>query len=527
MATIDAAALQHAIDELPTLYPGPGGVVGVVKDGLPIARHAWGFANLETHQPFTPSTLMPICSITKQFTCATLLSVAKDPAELDPLIHALLPRLEGDKPSTADLANNQSGLRDYWALTTLSGAMPEGDFRPEDAVKLLGLTRSLHFAPGTAYSYSNGNFRLLALALEQKTGTPFGDLMMRHVVIPAGLKTASFVAETGALPGGAMGYEGSSAIGWRPGINRLHWTGDAGLCMSIDDLMAWESYIDRTRDDPDGIYCRLSAPVTFADGTPAHYGRGLVRRMRWGHAMTGHGGAIRGWRLQRFVVPGERLSVDVAFNHESDAHGAAMHVLAAALGQSAAPESSDARGAKRYLGTRLDRRWGLLLDVIPGPDGTLAASYDGGSEVLSVGADGIARGLEMTLSPVPAGLRIQRPADAIDSEAVPVGADDANSPAADLAGTYHSDELEADLVVENAGGSWFASFRGFLGTGPLMPVTPVTLDLLKLTCHRALDAPAPGVWTLLVHRSADGKIAGVTVGCWLARAVEFRSTQIK
>jgi len=228
MTLVDKAALQRAIDELPTLYPGPGGVVGVVKDGVPIARHAWGFANLETHQPFTSSTLMPICSITKQFTCATLLSVTNDPGDLDELISDMLPRLEGGAPSAADLVNNQSGLRDYWALTVLCGAMPEGDFRPEDGVRLFGLTRSLHFRPGTAYSYSNGNFRLLALALEQKTGTPFGDLMMEQVVAPAGLKTASFVAETGALPGGATGYEGTLGTGWRAGINRLHWSGDAG-----------------------------------------------------------------------------------------------------------------------------------------------------------------------------------------------------------------------------------------------------------------------------------------------------------
>ena len=525
MASIDTAALQRAIDELPRRFPGPGGVVAVVKDGAPIERYAWGFANLETHQPFSNTTQMPICSITKQFTCATLLSVTADPSELDPLTAAMLPRLAGGTPSTADLANNQSGLRDYWALTVLCGAKPEGDFRPADAATLLGLTRSLHFKPGTAYSYSNGNFRLLALALEQHSGTEFGDLMMARVVGPAGLPTASFVTETGALPGGATGYEGTTDTGWRPGFNRLHWSGDAGLCMSVDDLIAWECYIDRTRDDADGLYNRLSAPVSFDDGSAASYGRGLAQSTRWGRKMSGHGGAIRGWRLQRFVVPSERLSVAIAFNHESDPHAAAMQVMAAALGQTVAPVSSDLAGAKRFLGTWLDRRWGLLLDVKINSDGTLVASYDGSAEVLSLGADGIARGLGMMLSPTTGGLRIRRPADAIDSEAEPFGAL-AIAPAPDLAGRYYSGELEADLEIVNAGGAWFASFHGFLGTGPLMPVTPVGADVWRLTCHRALDAPAPGDWTVQVHRSVDGKIASITVGCWLARNVTFLSVLI-
>lgn len=522
MTAIDKSALARAIEVLPRRFPGPGGVVAVVKDGVPIERHAWGFANLETHQPFTHTTQMPICSITKQFTCATILSATADPSDLDPLISGLLPRLAGAKPSTADLSNNQSGLRDCWALSVLCGAMPEGDFRPADAVTLLGLTRSLHFKPGTAYSYSNGNFRLLALALEQHTGTDFGDLMMDRVVRPVGLETATFGPETGALRGGAAGYEGTLDTGWRPGLNRLHWSGDAGLCMSINDLIAWECHIDRTRDDAGGLYNRLPAPVTFANGKEASYGRGLARRTCWGRQMSGHGGAIRGWRLQRFVVPGERLSVDIGFNHESDAHGAAMQILAAALGESAAPAPSDPVGAKNYLGTWIDRRWGLTLDVTLNTDGTLAASYDGGAEVLCLGADGIARGLDMTLTPTTGGLRIQRPADAIDTEAQPLGATIANNPATDLAGRYRSDELEADLEIVNAGGSWFASFQGFLGTGPLMPVTPVGTDVWRLTCHRALDAPAPGDWTLQVQRAADGRIASVSVGCWLARNVSFR-----
>ena len=519
MTSVDKAALDRAIDDLPQRFAGPGGAVAVVKDGVPIVRHAWGFANLETRQPFSNGTVMPICSISKQFTCATMLSVTPDPADLDKLTSGLLPRLEGQKPSARDLANNQSGIRDYWALTVLSGASPEGGFGAEDAITLLGLTRSLHFKPGTAYSYSNGNFRLLALALQQLTGVAFGDLVMKHVVEPAGLETATFDEDTSALPGVATGYEGNAATGWRPGLNRIHWSGDAGLTMSIDDLVAWERFIDRTRDDADGIYNRISAPVTFLGGSPASYGLGLARRLRWGRAMTGHGGAIRGWRLQRFWVPGERLSVDVAFNHESDSYGAAMHVLAAALGESAAPTLSNPAEAMRFVGTWIDAKLGLLLDVTANQDGTLSAMYDGGAEVLSIGDDAIARGLNMTLSPVEGGLRIQRPADAIDSLATRIN--EAGDTSMELAGRYHSEELGSDLEIVNAGGSWFAGFRGFLGTGPLMPLAPVGKDLWRLTCMRSLDAPAPGDWTVQVKRSDDGRIAGVGVGCWLARNVTF------
>jgi len=517
MSRLDIAALERAVADLPKRYPGPGGAVAVVKDGATVLAHGWGYANLETRAPYTTATLAPICSITKQFTCATMLSVAPDPSVLDGAAAAQLPRLQGEKPSTRDLANNQSGLRDYWALTVLVGAMPEGDFRPADSARLLALTRSLHFRPGTHYSYSNGNFRILANAVAETTGADFGTLLTERVSGPAGMETASFVAETSAFPGGASGYEGTLATGWRPGINRLYWSGDAGLCASIDDLAAWERFIDQTRDDPDGLYNRLSQPVTFRDGSAAPYGLGLVRENRWGRAMTGHGGAIRGWRLQRFHVASERLSVAIAFNHESDSHGAAVHLLAAALGESDAPAPSNAALAAGFAGSWLDGDTGLLLDVAVAADGTLAASYAGHPEILSIGDDGVARGEDMRLERVAGGLAVARTRDGIRATASRPGV----SGSADVAGRYRSEELEAEMEIVDAGGSLFAGFRGFLGVGPMMPLEPAGDDLWRLVCMRSLDAPAPGDWTVRIARGGDGRIIGLEIGCWLARRVPF------
>ena len=510
-------SLDDVIEDLPRRYPGPGGAVCVVKDGVAVVRHAWGFADLERRIHYTPATLAPICSITKQFTCATLLSVAPDPSILDGVIAASLPRLEGERPSTLDLANNQSGLRDYWALTVLAGAMPEGVFTLADANALVRLTSSLHFRPGTAYSYSNGNFRMLAAAIAERSGRDFGELLIDRIAGPAAMNTAVFQADTGAVPGGAMGYEGTMATGWRPGVNRIHWCGDAGLHASLDDMIAWEQFIDRTRDDPDGVYGRLSAPVTYRDGSPASYGLGLSRKTVWGRAMTRHGGAIRGWRLQRLHVASERLSVAVAFNHESDSKGAAMRVLASALGE-AEPTTTPVPGSTSFFeGHWLDQDTGLLLEVVRESSGALRTVYGGVADSLAIGHDGVARGSDMALAPDGTMLAITRAADAIRSRAARL-----SGPAAtDVAGTYHSPELEADMEVVDAGGSWFAGFSGPLGDGPLMPLTPAAGDVWRLACHRSLDAPAPGEWTVQVRRDPGGAVRSLSVGCLLARTVVF------
>src|SRR5471030_852695 len=105
------------------------------------------------------------------------------------------------------------------------------------------------------------------------------------------------------MPDGTTGYEGTTLRGFRAAENRILWTGDAGLGASLDDMIAWERFIDATRDDPNSLYRRLSAPVMFSDGNPAAYGFGLSRSTEFGREVTGHGGALRGWRSHRLYVP--------------------------------------------------------------------------------------------------------------------------------------------------------------------------------------------------------------------------------
>jgi hypothetical protein len=79
------------------------------------------------------------------------------------------------------------------------------------------------------------------------------------------------------VPGFTVGYEGGQAEGFRPAVNRITWTGDAGVSASLDDMIAWERHIDATRDNPESIYQRLAAPVAFTDGANSGYGFGLAR----------------------------------------------------------------------------------------------------------------------------------------------------------------------------------------------------------------------------------------------------------
>lgn len=506
--------LDSAASALPLRYPGPGGAIAVLRGGEVLLRHAWGYANAERRIAFTPRTLFRVCSITKQFTCAAVLAACGDPDVLDPAIRGRLPLLD-EAPAARLLCHNQSGLRDYWAVAMLHGAQAEAPFGDVETARVVAGTRSLHFAPGTRFSYVNQNFRLLSDALQDHTGRDFAELLRRHVFERAGMETAFLAADTRAMPDGTEGYEGLQAGGFRPAANNILWTGDAGLGASLDDMIAWERHIDATRDDPHSLHARLAAPVTFADGAPAPYGFGLGRGTEFGRAVLGHGGGLRGWRSHRLYVPSERISVVVMFNHLADASAAAFDLLGAVLGE-ARPGADASRPAPDWLGTYLEPETGLSARLDLAEPGRVRLRFGHGAERLDLQPDGSATNGRTRLRHATDGLWMDRPQENASSRLAPRD----GTPVADIAGRYRCAELDTELHLEEAGGVLYGAFAGFLGTSRMELLEPAGEDLWMLPCWRALDHTPPGDWTLAVRREG-GRAAGIELGCWLARRLRY------
>jgi D-aminopeptidase len=509
--------LDQVIEALPRAYPGPGGAVAVLRDGQVRARHTWGFANAERRIAFTPKTLFRMCSITKQFTCALLLDSFPDPTMLNTDISARLPHLADAAPGALHLCHNQSGLRDYWAVAMLHGSPVEAPFGDVEAAQVIAGTRSLHFAPGARFSYVNQNFRILSDILCDRTGRGFAELLRTRIFEPVGMDSAMLAADTSAMPDGTEGYEGTQAGGFRAAENRILWTGDAGLGASLDDMIAWERHIDATRDDPGSLYRRLSAPVSFSDGAPASYGFGLGRGRECGLALTGHGGALRGWRSHRLYVPAERVSVVVMFNHLANAAAAAMDLLAATVGATR-PAPDPTLPVPAWAGAYLDPETGLAARIDSPEPGRLRLRHGHAAEVLVLRPDGSAGGDGATrLVWIDGALHMQRPQDNTRTTLRPLPA-----PATrDLAGRYHCAELAASLTVADAGGALYGAFSGFLGQGRMELLDPIGEDVWALPCPRALDHTPPGDWTLAFRRDGSGRVLGATVGCWLARGLRY------
>ncbi|WP_054007780.1 D-aminopeptidase [Cypionkella psychrotolerans] len=516
MTKIDLDAVTATLDALPKRYPGPGGVAGVMLDGKVIATRAWGYANVDTAQPMTADTRLPICSITKQFTCQVLLAALEKPSDFDSQVAAFLPQFMGQLPTVQQLCDNQSGLRDYWALTVLQGAFAEQPFRREDALPLIARMKTGHFPPGTQYSYCNCNFRIVSEIIEAQTGQELEQLYKLHVWGPAHMKTTVLTADTSIPEDGVVGYEGSDATGFFPAENAIYWVGDAGISSSLSDMLAYEAWIDATRDDAASLYRRASEPPQFSDGKPASYGYGLAHDRIAGLDCVGHGGALRGFRAHRTNARAARLSVVVMFNHEADAHGAAESLVRAAMGHKI-PEAT-------ALPDGWDGQWigpnGLLTRLQSGRD--YADLYHaGGAERLTLAADDTLRAPGVVLSRGKDGVTLTRVKDNSYAMLVPLALLDCAN-AAEIAGKYHSAELDASMEIVARGGGVYAQFSGMLGRGRMERMAPAGPDVWTVATRRSMDAPAPGDWTLTIQRDGNKDISGVILGCWLARSVKYQ-----
>ncbi len=524
-------SFQSILESIPGRYRGPGGAVAIVKDGELAAQHVWGFANLEQRIPLQPSTIMPICSISKQMVCYCLVALERDPATMpfdaEAAINDLLPNLsiEDKRAAIQDMKNMSSGIRDYWALTTLCGAQVEGRFTmSEHAPEMRKLFKSYHFKPGSEFSYSNTNWHVLGLLAEMQAGHGLEGVLKERLFTQAGMTTAQLGADTSTLPGPCKGYEGDETHGHTPAVNKIVWEGDAGIVASLNDMIAYEKHLHRSWDDEGSIYRALAREQVFVDGTPTRYGNGLSRDKVGSFAAMGHGGGLRGFSLHRRHVPEKRLSAIVMFNHMANASTAGSDILKRVLKVPTPAKTSTLIRAPEWEGVFFDANTQLAHRVTRGKKDNEIVVSNSHSETVKLTAANQAESPNIIVEIDGDSLEMNSLSDHRKVSATRLKSTLAPGQAADYIGDYRCEEIDSAFHCTGDGksGMLYGSFEGFLGRGPTYLVRHAGDDVWSLANPRAMDEPAPGDWTLAFQRDhGKGVVSGTTIGCWLARKLEY------
>lgn len=189
-------------------YKIPGMAIAIVRNGKVEYLNGYGIANPDGH-PVTPDTPFLLASVSKSFTSLGVMQLVEDgKINLNDPVQKYLPwfdvKGEGDAEITvAHLVYQTSGFNEYQGNEmNLRPNTPDG---LETGVRDLSRIK-LNFEPGEGWGYSNINYSVLGLLIQEVSGQRYESYIEENIFTPLGM-THSYTSLEGARSGNASrGY---------------------------------------------------------------------------------------------------------------------------------------------------------------------------------------------------------------------------------------------------------------------------------------------------------------------------------
>jgi CubicO group peptidase (beta-lactamase class C family) len=331
----------------------PGCAVGVGADGRPVLQRAYGMADLEHDVPNTADTIFEAGSVSKQFTAAAVLLLARDgKLSIDDPVRKYVPELPdyGVPLTIRHMLTHTSGLRDWGEVAGIAG-WPRGTRVHTHAhvLDIVSRQKALNFTPGTNWSYSNTGYNLAAVIVSRVSGRSFADFSRDRIFLPLGMTHTSWRDDyTRIVKRRAIAYD-QSADAYHQDMPFEDVHGNGGLLTTVGDLLRWnENFV--TPKVGDAAFVREEqVPGRFSDGRAHDYAFGLYVRRYRGISEVSHSGSTAGYRAFLVRYPDQHVSIAVLCNAGNAnatqyAHAVADAYLGDALG-AAAPASAGGRDA--------------------------------------------------------------------------------------------------------------------------------------------------------------------------------------
>lgn len=295
----------------------PGCVAGIVQEDKLVYAKGFGLANLENNTPNTPASIYYMCSVSKQFAgYAVALLAGAGKINLDNDIHVYLPWLGdfGKTITVRHLLHHTSGIRDDIGLAQIIGPGTDLLNQPT-AIQLLKRQRTLNFAPGEKFSYSNSNYVLLAEIVKAVSGQSFSDYTTATIFRPLGMSDTRFVDDPATIiPNRAASYWQESDQTFRNSLQYVYTLGDGGLFTNIPDMAKWISnfYTSKAGTAPDILL--LTTLGKLNNGKTISYAMGINADTYRGQKRFQHNGGLAGYRTVIAIYPDLHLGFMVFGN---------------------------------------------------------------------------------------------------------------------------------------------------------------------------------------------------------------------
>lgn len=330
----------------------PGVILGVDMPGddTPPFYLTEGVSDISTNTAMDSAMRYRIASATKSFVAATTILLAQEgKLNLDDTINeylptTLVPAVIGDKVTIRHLLHHTSGIYNFirdQAMFAEFIANPTKHWEPEELVaKGISLTNTSQYTTpftGFPWSYSNTNYIILGLIIEEATGQNLETEIARLVTGPMGL-TDTELPTTSAIDRahvhGYTDYDGDGVLADYTTIDPSFPWSTGGMISSTKDLLKFlDSYVNCDSTIFTTASCSEIHNYVDAADTALHPEYGLFR-LQYGSGLArinseyvGHAGQFAGYNVAMYYDRSYDLGVVVMTNKYTYDEGAPTNIL--------------------------------------------------------------------------------------------------------------------------------------------------------------------------------------------------------
>lgn len=194
------------------------GSVLIRKGEVDLVRKGFGNADNINNIPNDPSLIYRIGSVTKSFTSAAIVNLKRDgliESFDQPLSDFADGFPQGDNITIRHLMTHHSGIPDYVGPIETYAEENNYFFEIEEIFEVI--TESVEedgllFTPGEFFSYSNSNYLILGLLIEELTGKTYQEYLIEKVYTPLNLTNTGKGPDAISGAERAQGYDRGKAV---------------------------------------------------------------------------------------------------------------------------------------------------------------------------------------------------------------------------------------------------------------------------------------------------------------------------
>lgn len=315
--------LERELDRRREQRQIPGLAFALVRDGQVELARGFGFSDVANATPVTQDTVFPVGALTETFS-TTLAAIAVSERRITwdkPLSRSfdgftLADDEAARRLNLSDTLSHRTGLGDASLLIEAPRADQEDLFRAASNATLAAPFRSTFIENSVVFTAGMS-------AIEQTTGTPWGQMLRDRLLAPLGMERAT--TDPHAIigfAGGAIGYDWNHELEQyesQPFPRVAPILPARGLCASVSDLATWSQFcLDRGSFNGETIVPERAFNQTWIAQVDIDAGNAFARGWHVGTfegaTFFGRSGTFGAFTSAMTIVPSQDLAFVVLAN---------------------------------------------------------------------------------------------------------------------------------------------------------------------------------------------------------------------